>query len=84
MLVDIQVIEKPFIHTKAIFEIENIKTDRDFKETLAIIFMLSAEYCLDPELELDELKEIYATAVEKQQNQINLYLSEDGIEIDFS
>jgi hypothetical protein len=83
MQVNIEVIEKPEVHTKATFELLNLNTDKDYKETLAIIFMISADYYLDPELEIEDLKQFKVMASEKNKAKLALFASEDGIEAEF-
>ena len=55
MLVDIKIIEKPEIHTKAIFKLSDFDNDHKIKESLAIIFMIAGDYALDPEIEIEDL-----------------------------
>jgi hypothetical protein len=83
MLVDIQIIDKPEIHTKAIFNLSDFDTDRKIKEALAIIFMVAGDYALDPELEVDDLKGFISMAMEKSKAKLALFISEDGLELDF-
>ncbi len=83
MFVNIEVFEKPEIHTKATFDFINLNTEKDFKETLAIIFMVSADYYLDPELEIEDLKEFKTMGLEKNKAKLTLIASEDGIEAEF-
>ena len=84
MLVDINVHATPDIFTKATFKLENFKTDNDFKQALAIIFMVSADYYLDPELEVENLVEFVNSGRENSKNNLTLEASEDGLELEFS
>lgn len=83
MIVDIQVIEKPEISSKVIFETKNFTKEKDFKEALAIIFMVCGDYYLDPELEVEDLQGFLEKASEKKKDKLALYISEDGLELDF-
>ena len=84
MLVDINVHANPDIYTTATFQLENFKTDSDFKQALAIIFMVSADYYLDPELDVENLVEFVNTGRENSKDNLTLEASEDGLELDFS
>ena len=83
MLVDIQVIVKPDIATKAIFKVEDFKSAKDYKESIAIIFMICADYCLDPELEPEDLEGFVQQAKQKSKANLALFADEDGIELEF-
>lgn len=83
MLVNIEVIEKPELSTKASFLIENFTNEKDFKEALSIIFMISADYYLDPELEIADLRGFIDQANEKNKATLALFVSEDGLELEF-
>ncbi len=83
MQVNIQIIETPELATSASFELSNFQTEKDFKEALAIIFMISADYYLDPELELQDLKEFVGQASESNKAKVTLTASEDGLELEF-
>ncbi len=83
MLVDIKIIEKPEIHTKAIFKLSDFDNDHKIKESLAIIFMIAGDYALDPEIEVEDLKGFISMAIEKGKAKLALFISEDGLELDF-
>lgn len=83
MLVDIKIIEKPELHTKAIFKLSDIENERSIKEIAAIIFMIAGDYALDPEIEIDDIKDFMAMALEKNKAKMALFISEDGLELDF-
>lgn len=83
MLVNIEIIQKPEVHTKASFELAHFNSDKDLKESLAIIFMISADYYLDPELELDDLQGFIEQGRNNHKEKIALFISEDGLELEF-
>lgn len=83
MLVNIEIIEKPEIYTQASFELEHFKSDKDYKEAMAIIFMISADYYLDPELGPEDLQELVVQGREKSKVKMALQASEDGLELEF-
>ena len=84
MQVDIKFEKSPIIQTKAIFELASFKSDLDYKETLGIIFMISADYYLDPELEIDDLRGFVTQGQENSKDKLTLFVSEDGLELEFS
>ncbi len=83
MLVNIEIIEKPELITKASFELANFKTEKDLKEGLAIVFMVAADYYLDPELELEDFANLIEQGKEKSKAIMALAVSEDGLELEF-
>ena len=84
MLVNIEIEQKPEILTKATFLIENFTSLKDYKECLAIICMISADYYLDPELEIEDLKNFVEQAKDKTKSSLTLFISEDGLELEFT
>ena len=64
MLVDITIDAK---NLDAIirFEVENLKDEKSYKDSLAIISMVAGDYSLDPELEISELKDMAKMALDK-------------------
>lgn len=83
MLVNIEIIEKPELATKASFELKNLQSEKDYKEALAIIFMISADYYLDPELEIEDLKEYVHQGRDKDKSLITIFFDEEGLELEF-
>lgn len=84
MLVDINVHAKPDIYTTATFKLEHFQSEADYKQALAIIFMVSADYYLDPELDVENIVEFVSTGREKSKDNLTLEASEDGLELEFS
>lgn len=82
MLVDISFDEKNH-ETFATFEILNMHNDRAIKEVLAIITMISADYYLDPELEIEDMNNFISQANEKSKAKMTFSVSEDGLELEF-
>lgn len=83
MQVNIEIIEKPEIGTKATFNIKDFNTPKDFKESMAIIFMICADYYLDPELEIEDLIGFIEQAKERTKDKLALFADESGIELEF-
>ncbi|MFT6633451.1 MAG: hypothetical protein ACJAS4_003421 [Bacteriovoracaceae bacterium] len=83
MLVDIQIITKPELGTKAIFKVEDFKSAKDYKESIAIIFMICADYYLDPEIGIEDLEGFVQQAKSKSMANLALFADEDGIELEF-
>ena len=83
MLVNIEIIEKPELSTQATFQLESFSAPKDYKEALAIIFMISADYYLDPELEIEDFQNIIKQGKEKSSVSLILLVNEDGIELEF-
>jgi ABC-type multidrug transport system ATPase subunit len=82
MLVNIEFNEK--VHeTYATFEIEHMSDERKIKEVLAIITMISADYYLDPELEVEDMLGFIVSAKEKSKAKMTFSISEDGLELEF-
>ncbi len=84
MQVNIEVIEKPEMATQAHFQLADFKSEKDIKEGLYIVFMISAEYSLDPELELADFKGYINQGIETGKARMTLFIAEDGLELDFS
>ena len=83
MNVDITFQEKPELATTASFKLLNLNTDKDFKEALAIIVILSADYYLDPELGVEDLQDYVNQAKENNKAKMTLEISEEGLELEF-
>lgn len=84
MLVNIEIESKPEFMTKATFALSNFSLEKDFQECLAIICMISGDYYLDPELDLDDLKKFVEQGKENQNTNMTLFISEEGLELEFS
>jgi hypothetical protein len=83
MLVNIEIVQPPDLMTQASFNIEDFKEEKDFREALAIIFMISAEYYLDPEFELTDMKDFTQQAINKSKQKLVFLVSEEGLELEF-
>lgn len=79
MLVDITIDPKnldAFIR----FEVENLKDEKSYKDSVAIISMIAGDYNLDPELEVLDLQEMVKMALDKGMKAIIFDINEDGVE----
>jgi hypothetical protein len=83
MIVNIEIVEKPELATKATFNVEDFKNSKDYKECTAIIFMICADYYLDPEIGLEDIEGFVQQAKEKSKAKLALFADEDGIELEF-
>jgi hypothetical protein len=79
MLVDIQIIPKT-LEAVLKFEVENFKSDKCFKNAIATITMVAADYSLDPEFELSDLQGMVKVALKDSKRSIVFSILEDGIE----
>ena len=79
MLVDIQIIPKT-LEAILRFEIENFKDDKNYKDAIAAITMVAADYSLDPEFELEDLQDMVKVAVKDSKKSLIFSILEDGIE----
>ncbi len=79
MLVDVSVDPKSldaFIR----LEVENLKDEKSYKDSVAIISMIAGDYNLDPELEVSDLQEMAKMALDKGMKAILFDINEDGVE----
>ncbi len=83
MKVDISINPKT-LDCDVVFEVENFKSPIDYKNSIAIICMVAGDFSLDPELEVEDLEEIVASAIEKESKKVNFYIGEGGVEADFA
>ncbi|MCO4754812.1 MAG: hypothetical protein KC478_10045 [Bacteriovoracaceae bacterium] len=70
------------LSAKALFLVEDFKEEKDFKDTLAILSMVAGDYHLDPEVELDELKDFVKKAQEEAQSALEFIIDEEGIDLE--
>lgn len=80
MIVDIQFNPK---EQSAIltYELANFATELNKKECLAIITIVSADFYLDPEIELEHLDEFLKIAQEQDKSKLVFEISEDGVDL---
>jgi len=79
MICDIKINPKTFECTLE-FELNHFNSDKEFKDSLAILTMVSGDYSLDPEIELDEFKDLINQGVSSQKSIIQFLIDEEGIE----
>ncbi|EPZ50748.1 hypothetical protein M902_3125 [Bacteriovorax sp. BAL6_X] len=63
-------------------EFSDLSDLSDFKMSIAIIKVFSADMELEPELEVDDIKEIVEKTKELDQDRFIVEIYEDGIEVD--
>ena len=79
MLVDIQIVPKT-LEAILKFDIANFTSDKCFKDAIATITMVAADYSLDPEFELSDLQDMVTMALKDSKSGIVFSILEDGIE----
>ena len=83
MLVDIQFKSKPEISTNLKFELLHLNNEHNFKEVLAILTMVCADYYLDPEIGVEDLTDLISQAKSENKSKMTLEISEEGIDLEF-
>jgi hypothetical protein len=82
MLVDIK-----FNHKEQSCSLEfsflNLINDMAIKEALAILTIISSDFYLDPELDVDDINEFISQGKEKSKSALLFEVSEDGLELEF-
>lgn len=76
---DISVNPKTFECTLE-FKLENFHTEKDYQDSLAVLSMISGDYSLDPEIELDEFKKLIGQGLNNNKSLIQFLIDEEGIE----
>lgn len=64
------------------FRIEDIKNENSIKDCLAIVSMISGDYALDPELELEDMISFVEKAKNEDKVTLLFTVSEDGLELE--
>ena len=82
MLVDIEFDEKNH-ETFATFETSRMNDERKIKEVLAIVTMISADYHLDPELEVEDMLDFIEQSNERSKAKMTFSICEEGLELEF-
>ncbi len=67
---------------KLSFGLEQFSSDSDFKMCMAIIKVFSADMELEPELDIEDMKEIVEKTKELTKQRFIVEIYEDGIEVD--
>lgn len=62
------------------FKFSEFKELRSFQDALTLIFIICADYQLDPELELEDFQQIIESSKESGKEGISFYINEDGLE----
>lgn len=82
MLLDITIDPKTHIASLS-FELKNFQGPLDFKNALAITFMVAGDYALDPEIEISDLEELVAKGQQEEKSMIIININEEEIEVEF-
>lgn len=62
------------------FKFSDFKDLRSHQDALTLIFIICADYQLDPELELEDFQGIIESSKESGKEGISFFISEDGLE----
>lgn len=65
-----------------LFKVEDFTKDHDYKDSLAILSMVSGDYHLDPEIEVEELKEFVQRAKDEAKTALEFVVNEEGLELE--
>lgn len=83
MLIDISINPKS-LDALVRFEITNLTDEKSYKDSIAVISIIAADYDLDPELEISDLKDMVKMALDQTKAAIIFEIHEDGIEAEIS
>lgn len=83
MNVDIK-IDRRTLNASVQFNFEKIEGLDDLMDSVAIISMISADFSLDPELDLEDFKELIDNGKASGNKSIIFEIGEDGIEAEYS
>lgn len=64
------------------FDPKKINNDKDYKDILSLITIVGADFYLDPELELEQIKDLSEKALQEEKT-IDIMFDEEGIELEF-
>jgi hypothetical protein len=62
------------------FVLKDYTAEKDYQNSLAILAMVSGDYNLDPELELEEFKVLITNGLDDKKDIIQFIIDEEGIE----
>ena len=65
------------------FSFLHLVNDMAMKEALAILAIVSADFYLDPELEVEDISNFISQGKEKAKSALVFEVSEDGLELEF-
>lgn len=61
---------------------KDVSNEMDYKNLLSLITIVGADFYLDPELELEQIKDLTEKALQEQKT-IDIMFDEEGIELEF-
>jgi hypothetical protein len=64
------------------FSVDDFKSDLQLRECLAIVAIVSGDFYLDPELEIEDIEQFVTAAREKSKTHLVFELSEEGLELE--
>ncbi|MBT3981441.1 MAG: hypothetical protein HOE90_08815 [Bacteriovoracaceae bacterium] len=68
--------------TNLTFYHDQFNTDRDYNVAISIVQTFCADFDMDPELEVEDFKEIIIKSGEKESQKFTFIIDEEGIEVD--
>jgi hypothetical protein len=81
MKTDISINHKT-LDTNITFKVNDIKNENSLKDCLAIVSMISGDYALDPELDLEDMISFVEKAKSEDKMALLFTISEDGLELE--
>ena len=61
---------------------KDFSQDKDYKDLLSLITIVGADFYLDPELELEQIKDLTEKGLQEDKT-IDIMFDEEGIELEF-
>lgn len=64
------------------FKIEDFNSEKDYKDALAILSMVAGDFHLDPEIEVEELKQFIEKAKNEAKMALKFVINEEELELE--
>lgn len=74
------VIDQKSHDARLTFKFNDFKDLKDYQNALTLIFIVSGDYQLDPELELEDFQGIIESSKESGKEAITFFINEEGLE----
>lgn len=75
-------IDPKTMSARLLFKIEDFKSEKDFKDALAILSMVAGDFHLDPEVEVEELQGFVQKAKNEAKMALEFVVDEEGLELE--
>lgn len=76
-------IDPKTLSAEMILKVEDFKSEKDFKDSLAILSMVAGDYHLDPEVEVEELEGFVQKAKNEAKMALKFTVDEEGLDLEF-